>query len=47
MRTPKPFLLTAATIDNTSDYPIEPDYPYPANIHQKSAALSVIRKAAS
>ena len=45
-RTPKPSSLTAVTIDSTPNYFIEYNYLYLANTHyQKSAALSVIRKA--
>ena len=32
-RTPKPFLLTTATIDSTPNYPTEHNYSYLANIY--------------
>ena len=48
MRTPKPSLPTAATIDNTLNYLIEHNHPYLANMHyQRSAALSIIKKVVS
>ena len=33
VKTPKPSLLTAATIDNTPNYLIEHNYLYLANMH--------------
>ena len=46
-RTPKPILLTAATIDNTPNYLIEHNYPHLADIYyQRNTTLSAIRKAA-
>ena len=48
MRTPKPFLLTATTIDNTPDHSLKHNYPYLANIYyQRSTALFAIKKVAS
>src|SRR6266550_159020 len=47
MRTPKPSLPTAATIDNTPDHLTEHNHPHLADTHyQRSAASSATRKAA-